>query len=115
MNTKLFNAAFLFFWVALCLGMLFRHLWMPVDVQQKISDERAYMIMMVAGVFALWNMARLFAASMRSNVSALPSPEVEAYRRRIRAMSGQDPKVTDPQFNFDDPPLGSPPADRPSA
>jgi hypothetical protein len=33
-----------------------------------------------------------------------PSPEVEAYRRRIRAITGEDPKVTNPEFVFDDPP-----------
>ena len=33
-----------------------------------------------------------------------PSPEVEKYRRRIREITGEDPKVTNPEFIFDDPP-----------
>jgi len=103
MNTKLFNLVLLCVWLVLCAAMLLRDYWMPDELREKVSDQKAYLIILVAIVFAFWNFARFFAAS-RSAAASKPSPEVEEYRRRIRAMSGQDPKVTDPQFIFDDPP-----------
>ena len=107
MNSKLFNLPFLILWVTLGVGMLLRDWWMPDDLRKRISDENAQLVMLVAAVFAAWNVTRLLAA--RRMASDRPSPEVEAYRRKIRAMSGQDPKVTDPQFKFDDPPADAPP------
>lgn len=114
MNSKIFNLAFMFVWLLLCAAMLTRGWWMTDDMRENVSDQRAYLIVLVSVVFALWNFARFFAAS-RYAASAKPSPEVEEYRRRIRAMSGNDPKVTDPQFNFDDPPPDEPPRAAPPA
>jgi hypothetical protein len=107
MNKKFVNITFLVFWVVLGLGVFFRDWWMPAEVREKVSDEKAQLMILVAVVFTLWNLARFFAAYRLETPTSKPSPEVEAYRRKIRAMSGHDPKVTDPQFNFDDP---APPA-----
>jgi hypothetical protein len=104
MNTRLFNLALMFAWILLAAAMLLRDQWMSDGLREKIGDQQAYMVILVAIVFAFWNFARYFAARYRS--SSKPSPEVEEYRRRIRAISGHDPKVTDPQFNFDDPSPG---------
>jgi hypothetical protein len=106
MNKKLVNLSFLIFWIVLGLGVYFRDLSMPAELREKIGEDKAQMFVLVSIVFALWNLARYFVAA-RLDTPTQPSKEVLEYRRRIRAMSGQDPKVTDPQFNFDDP--ASPP------
>jgi hypothetical protein len=107
MNKKLVNLSFLVFWIILGLGVYFRELWMPADLREKIGEDKAQMFVLVSIVFALWNLARYLVAS-RFDTPVQPSPEVQEYRRKIRAMSGYDPKVTDPQFNFDDPPAPPP-------
>lgn len=104
MNKKLVNLSFLVFWLILGVGVYFREFWMPVDLREKIGEEKAQLVILVAIVFALWNLARYFVAARFDPPTHQPSREVLEYRRKIRAMSGQDPKVTDPQFIFDDPP-----------
>jgi hypothetical protein len=67
---------------------------------------------MVAGVLALWNFMRFY-ISHRFTAPTQPSPMVEEYRRKIHRSDKPDPKVTDPQFKFDEPdePTGeNPPA-----
>jgi hypothetical protein len=109
MNAKAVNIGLMIVWVTLCVAMLARDWWMPAELREKISDERAYLVILVSIVFGLWNFARFFVAWQFPRPTG-PSPEVEAYRRRIRAMSRGEPQVTDPQFNFDAPP----PDDRPA-
>ena len=103
MNTKFFNLALMVFWVVICLGLATRELWMPPGMLDWASGPRTPLIIAVSGVLALWNFMRFFVA-WRFGGPARPSPEVEAYRRKIRSISSEDPKVTDPHFNFDDPP-----------
>ncbi|HEX3147625.1 MAG TPA: hypothetical protein VHR66_06040 [Gemmataceae bacterium] len=108
MNTKLFNLALMVMWLALCLGLLTREWWMPDAMRERVTGPNTPIVIGVAGLLALWNFMRFFIA-YRFSAAPGPSKEVEEYRRRIRALSGQDPKVTDPQLNFDDAPPDAPP------
>ena len=113
MNTKLFNLALMVLWLVLCLGLLTREWWMPDDLREKVTGPQTPLVIAVAGLLAVWNFARFFVA-YRFGAPTKPSPEVDEYRRKIRALSGHDPKVTDPQFNFDEPPPDDRPRDNPS-
>jgi hypothetical protein len=108
MNSKLLNGGLLIFWVLLGLAVALRQYWMPAEVREKFSDETAQLAMLLATLLALWNAVRIFVRWKFGDVRK-SSPEIEAYRRRIRAMTGEDPKVTDPQFKFDDDSAGPPP------
>jgi hypothetical protein len=106
MNSKVFNLALMVLWLLLCVGLLTRGWWMPDEMRDRVAGPNTPMVIAVTGLLALWNLAR-FLVAYRFGTPALSSParsspEVEAYRRRIRAMTGEDPKVTDPQFKFDD-------------
>ena len=101
MNTKLFNLGLMVFWILLCVGLLTREWWMPPDLLDKVSGPQTPLVIMVAAVLAMWNFMRFFIAH-RFTAPARPSPVVDEYRRKIRRES-EDPKVTDPQFRFDDP------------
>jgi hypothetical protein len=103
MNTRIFNLALMVFWLALFVGLLTRDWWMPPGLLDRVSSPQTPLVVMVAGVLAAWNFMRFYVARRPSPPTQL-SPEVEAYRRRIRSISGEDPRVTDPQFQFDDPP-----------
>jgi hypothetical protein len=107
MNTKVFNLALMAFWLLLCLGLLTRELWMPPGVLEKVSGPQTPLIVAVSGILAVWNFMR-FLIAYRFGRPASPSPAVEQYRRKIRTISGADPRVTDPQFRFDDPPPDGP-------
>jgi hypothetical protein len=114
MNTKFFNLALMCLWLVLCLGLLTREWWMPDEMNEKVTGPQTPLIIVVAGLLAVWNFARFFVA-YRFGTPTRPSPEVEEYRRKIRALSGHDPQVTDPQFKFDAPPPEERPAgDRPT-
>jgi hypothetical protein len=105
MNTKIFNVAFLLLWLSICIGLLTRDLWMPPDLLERVSGPNTPLMIAITALLALWNLMRLLVAYRFPTQSvAKPSPEVQEYRRRIRAKLGDDPRVTDPQFNFDDPP-----------
>jgi len=107
MNTKVFNLALMVFWLLLCLGLLTRDLWMPAGLLEKVNGPQTPLVTAVAGVLAFWNFMRFWIAH-RFTRPVTPSPTAEAYRRKIRSITGEDPKVTDPQFRFDD----APPDDR---
>jgi len=109
MNSKFFNLALMCLWLVLCLGLLTREWWMPDEMREKVTGPQTPLAIAVSGLLAVWNFAR-FVVAYRLRAPARPSPEVDAYRRKIRAMSRGDPKVTDPQFNFDAPPPAEPPA-----
>ena len=103
MNSKLFNLALMFLWLIVFVALLSRDLWMSDDLREKIEGPRLPLVIGLTGLLTLWNFTRFFIAH-RFGAPTRPSPEVEEYRRKIRAISGHDPKVTDPQFSFDDPP-----------
>jgi hypothetical protein len=112
MNTKVFNLALMFFWLVLCVGLLTRDWWMPPGLHARADGPQTPLVVAVAGILAAWNFMRFFIAH-RFGKPAQPLPTTEAQRRKIRAITGEDPRVTDPQFNFDDPPPnGSPPEGR---
>lgn len=111
MTARTFSLAFLIFWVVVAIGLWLRDSWMPAELREKLSDEKAQLGVLLAVVLVLWNLARFFRRSFDG--PARPSPEVEEYRRRIRALSGRDPKVVNPEFNFDDPPADAPRRDEP--
>jgi hypothetical protein len=101
MNTKAFNLGLMIFWLALCVGLLTRELWMPPGLLDRASGPQTPLIIAVSAVLAVWNLVRFWIAH-RFGRPAQPSPTAEAYRRKIRSITGEDPKVTDPQFRFDD-------------
>jgi hypothetical protein len=107
MNTKVFNLALMTFWLALCVGLWARDYWMPPGLLERANGPQTPLVVAVAGVLAVWNFIRFWIAYQFGR-PARPSPTVEAYRRQIRSITGEDPKVTDPQFSFDDPPAGRP-------
>ena len=103
MNTKVFNLALMAFWLLLCLGLLTREFWMPPGLLEKVNGPQTPLVAAVAGILAAWNLMRFWIAH-RFPHPTTPSPAVEQYRRKIRLISGEDPKVTDPQFRLDDSP-----------
>ena len=103
MNARVFNLALMVFWLILCVGLLTRDWWMPPELLDRVSSPQTPLVILVAGMLAVWNFMRFYVAR-RPNLPTQSSPEVEQYRRRIRSMSSEDPRVTDPQFQFDDPP-----------
>src|SRR3954468_3205251 len=108
MNTKFFNLALMAMWLGICLGLLTREWWMPDGMKERVTGPNTPFVIGVAALLAMWNFMRFFVA-YRFSGPVGPSKEVEEYRRRIRAISGDDPKVTDPQLNFDDSPPDAPP------
>jgi hypothetical protein len=101
MNTKIFNLALMAFWLLLCLGLLTRELWMPAGLQERVNGPQTPLVVAVAGVLAVWNFIRFWIAQRFPRRTA-SSPAVEPPRRKMRALGREDPKVTDPQFRFDD-------------
>jgi len=103
MNTRVFNLALMGAWLLICLGLLTREAWMPPGLLDKVNGPQTPMVVAVAGILAVWNFMRFWMAGQPCR-PVDPSPAVEEYRRKIRSITGEDPKVTDPQFRFDDPP-----------
>jgi hypothetical protein len=102
MNAKVFNLALMILWLLICLGLLTRELWMPPDLLEKVNSPNTPLVISLAGILAAYNLMRLLIATRFTTAPARPSPATEEYRRRIRSITGEDPKVTDPQFKFDD-------------
>jgi hypothetical protein len=103
MNTKAFNLALMVFWLMICIGLLTRDYWMPADLNEKVTGPQTPLVIGIAAMLALWNLMRLWVAHRFAiKPNAALSPEAEEYRRRIRARLGEDPRVTDPQFKFDE-------------
>jgi hypothetical protein len=107
MNAKVFNLLLMFFWLAIFLSLLTRELWMPPAMLDKISGPHTPLAMALIGLLILWNGMRFWAAR-QSGGPPKESPTVNEYRRRIRAMGGEEPKVTNPEFAFDDSPPDEP-------
>jgi len=103
MNARVFNLSLMVFWLVLCIGLWTREWWMPPGLLEKVSGTQTPLVIAVCGLLAVWNFMRYWAAS-RFGKPTGPSVTVQEYRRRIRAITGEDPKVTNPEFNFDDPP-----------
>jgi len=101
MSARIFNLALMFLWLLIAGGLLTRELWMTPELLEKVNSPNTPLVIALAGILAVYNFLRFILAS-RPASPAQPSPQVTEYRRRIRAMSGEDPKVTDPQFKFDD-------------
>jgi hypothetical protein len=88
---------------------------MPDAMREKVSGPQTPLVILVSGLLAVWNFARFFVAyRFGPTLPANSSPEVDAYRRKIRAMSRGEPKVTDPEFNFDAKPPEEPPPGPPA-
>lgn len=105
MNSKVFNLALMVFWLLICAGLLTRDYWMAAELNEKLTGPNTPLVIAVAGLLAAWNLMRVWVARKYPVQKAMdPSPLAQEYRRRIRAKLGADPRVTDPQFSFDDPP-----------
>ena len=103
MNTRVFNLTLMAFWLAICVGLLTRDFWMPAGLLDRVTGPQTPLLILVTGVLAVWNFMRYFVAQ-KFAAPTRPSPQAEEYRRRIRSKLGEDPRVTDPQFQFDEPP-----------
>jgi hypothetical protein len=104
MNTKVFNLALMAVWLLVFVALLTRDMgWMPEGLHDKVSGPQTTLAMALAGVLAVWNLMRFWAAHQRDRPMQ-PSATAEAYRRKIRSITGEDPKVVNPEFVFDDPP-----------
>ena len=103
MIPRFFNLTLMAFWLAILAGLLTREVWMPALWLEKINRPQTPLVMVLAGVLAAWNLSRFWAARRPSGPTKA-SPIAEEYRRKIRAISEDDPMVTDPQFNFEDSP-----------
>jgi hypothetical protein len=108
MNTRSFNLVLMLFWIAIAIGLLTRELWMPQNLKDKMNIEQMPLIIGVAFMLAGWNLMRYFAARSRSSPVQVSEHAMEI-RRKIRASLGPDPKVTDPQFDFENPHSSDPP------
>ena len=103
MNSKFFNLALMVMWLSLCLGLLTREWWMPDGMKDRVTGPNTPVVIGVAALLATWN----FAASSSPIVSAVPPGrprKSKSIAGRFARCSGEDPKVTDPQLNFTDPP-----------
>jgi hypothetical protein len=100
MNTVFFNIVMALFWAVLFIGMYFRTSWMSVEMQAMVENERTPLVMWGLVVLLMWNVTRAYVRRRFSVVRSNITPEMRA---KVRSITGTDPKVTDPQFNFDDP------------
>lgn len=98
MNTKLFNIVLLTIWITIFVGLLTRSWWMDDAMLQRVENQHTSMLMALAGIFAMWNGARLW-ANLQASASARTSM-ASKYREKIKGITGEDPRITDPQFDF---------------
>lgn len=100
MNTRGFNLALMAFWLAIAIALLTRDLWMSRAMLDKVDVPQMPLIIGVAFMLTGWNLMRYWVAGRFSR-----PPEVSAttqeLRRKIRSISGSDPRVTDPEFDFE--------------
>ncbi|HVK07933.1 MAG TPA: hypothetical protein VM597_04055 [Gemmataceae bacterium] len=102
MNAKVFNLFLLVVWLVVLVGILTREAWMSPEMLDKMNGQHTSLVVAVVAMLCLWNFARFFVAY---KLSRPPDPTGrETMRADIRRKFGNDPKVTDPEFNFDDPP-----------
>src|SRR5688500_11619070 len=111
MNTKVLNLALMAFWLILCVGLLTREARTPPGLRARADGPQTPVVGAVAGVLPAWNFMRVWIAHQLGK-PARPCATVETSRHRLRTITGEDPKVTDPQFKFDDPPPNGPASDR---
>ncbi len=103
MNTKIINLGLMIIWLMICIGLLTRDYWMPAGLKNEVSGPNTPLVISITAVLAVWNLMRFWVAQrFPKSPRVSPSPEAQEYRRRIRSQLGDDPRVTDPQFRFDD-------------
>lgn len=102
MNTKAFNLFFMVIWLCVLIGLLTRSLWMQPELQEKVNVPHLPMVIALAGALALWNFVRFLVSHLFNRPP--DQTQLNALRQHIRSRMGDDPKITDPQFKFDDPP-----------
>ena len=99
MNPKILNLGLLALWLGIFVGLLTRDHWMTPEMVAKVNSPNTPLVVAATGMLALWNAVRLWHAFK------FKAPPKTA-RQRLREKLGETPKVTDPQFTFDDPPKG---------
>jgi hypothetical protein len=99
------NLYLMIFWTLLFVGLMTREYWMDPEMLAKLDSPNTPLITALTGVFILWNFARYVAAAKFG--SQKESKYAAEIREKIRG-NQEDPRITDPQFKFDDPPGPSP-------
>ena len=89
----------MFFWLVICLGLLMRDLWMPRRPARTGQRPETPLVMLWP---ACWPCGTSCAScrATASDGAAGPSPEVEEYRRKIRAMSRDGPEGDRPAIQL---------------
>lgn len=108
MNTRGFNLGLMAFWIAIGTALLTRDMWMSQALLDKVNVTQMPLIIGVAFMLAGWNLMRYWVAK---SFSGAPKEAVstQELRRKIRSITGTDHKVTDPQFDFENPQAGDAP------
>jgi hypothetical protein len=107
MNTRAFNFGLMLFWLVLGVGLITRSWWMENDWKARVEGANPQLMIGFVFLMAAWNFIRMWSVAQRQPVYK-ESQEASEIRRRIREkMGGEDPKITDPQFNFDEPSSGA--------
>ena len=100
MSNTFFNVPLAFFWFMMFLGMITREIWMPKELLAKFDTPRSLMVTVALLLMTFWNLRHY----VRAKRKEIPKSQIpDEMRRKIRSITGVDHKVTDPQFNFDDP------------
>lgn len=100
MNISFFNFPLAVFWFILFLGMITRETWMPEELLAKFDTPQSPLVSGILLMMAFWNLSRYW----RAKRHVVPTSRIsEEMKQKIRGITGVDHKVTDPQFNFDDP------------
>ncbi|MSR52183.1 MAG: hypothetical protein EXS09_02710 [Gemmataceae bacterium] len=108
MNTRGFNLALVAFWIAVGTALLTRDIWMSQALLDKVNVSQMPLIVGIAFMLAGWNLMRYWVARSLSGPPQISSSTQEL-RRKIRAITGEDHKVTDPVFDFEKQPDGDAP------
>jgi len=108
MNTRGFNLALMAFWIVIGVALLSRDLWMSQALLDKVNVAQMPLIIGIAFMLAGWNFMRYWVARSFSGPPQI-SDSTQELRRKIRAITGTDHKVTDPEFDFDNPQPGDTP------
>jgi hypothetical protein len=101
MNARVLNLGLLVWWLVVLIGLMTRESWMPPALLKRMTDEQMQLVFPVVVAFLIWNALRFWLA-VRTDRPPDPTAR-SAMRERIRRKFGEEPRVTDPQFNFDDP------------
>lgn len=99
MNMRIINTSLSIFWFALFLGMVSRVLWMPPWLLARAETPQAPIITALLLMLSFWNFSKYWS----SKRFAVPKSQIDpALKVKIKSITGDDPRVTDPQFAFDD-------------